>query len=116
VLETGTLDQAVTDVRFDSDKGWVRVTFTNLGELVMPAAYRVTYEGGSTELRKLPVEAWSTTRQWTAAWDSQGKPIVRVELDPDGRLPDVNRANNTWQKPAPAGGTAPAGSKAVSVQ
>jgi hypothetical protein len=123
VLETGTLDQAVTDVRFDKAKGWVRVTFTNQGELVMPATYKVTYSDHSSELRKLPVEAWSTTNQWTAAWDSGGKEVVKVQLDPGGRLPDVNRRNNTWTlppPPAPPEPPAPAPAKtrprAVSIQ
>jgi hypothetical protein len=97
-LETGDLDQAVTDVGYTADGKAALVTFTNLGELVMPAVYRVTYDDGAIELRRLPVEAWMTTNQWTAAWDCGGKKIVKVELDPEHKLPDLNPANNVWGK------------------
>jgi hypothetical protein len=97
-LETGNLDQAVTDVSYLRDGKVALVTFTNKGELVMPAEYRVTYEDGTMETRHLPVEAWATTNQWSAAWDCGGKKIVKVELDPEGKLPDLDLKNNVWGK------------------
>jgi len=97
-LETGDLDQAVTSVGYTDEGKTALVTFTNYGELVMPVPYRVTYEDGKTETRRLPVEAWMTTNQWTAAWDTGGKKLVKVELDPDGKLPDVEPGNNVWPR------------------
>jgi hypothetical protein len=96
ITETGTFDQAVETVAYDSGREWVLVTFANRGELVMPTKYRVTYADGSTELRSLPVEVWATTNRWTAAWNPGGKKIQKVELDPDGVLPDVDPSNNVW--------------------
>jgi hypothetical protein len=105
IVGTGKLDQAVSDVSTTADGKSIVVTFTNLGELVMPAEYRVTYTNGTTEVRKLPVEAWASTNQWTAMWDADGRKVQGVELDPEGVLPDVNLGNNVWGKPAdvPAG-------------
>jgi hypothetical protein len=96
VLETGTLDQAIADVRIDPQRGWVLATFDNRGELVMPVRYRVTYADNTAEDRRLPVEAWSTTNRWVAAWEAQGREVVRIEIDPDGVMPDVDRSNNVW--------------------
>lgn len=95
MLGTGTLDQAVTEVRYDKS-GRPLVVFENKGELVMPLAFRVTFEDGSTQDRKLPVEVWFTTNQWTATWDAAGKKITKVEVDPEGKMPDVDRGNNVW--------------------
>jgi aminopeptidase N len=94
--ETGTLDQAVSGVSQREKTAYV--TFTNRGELVMPMEYRVSYEDGSTEMRSLPVEAWTTGNQWTAAWETEKK-ITKIEIDPDGRLPDVEPRNNVWEAP-----------------
>jgi hypothetical protein len=96
--ESGVLDQAVIDVHTSADGSWLLATFENRGQMVMPARYLVTYEGGATEERLLPVEAWSTTNQWTAAWPANGLVVSKIELDPAGALPDVNRTNNTWQR------------------
>jgi hypothetical protein len=98
ILETGTLDQAVTEVAYTPDGESVLVTFTNRGELVMPVEYRVMYEDGTSELRKLPVEVWGSTNQWTAMWDANGRKVERVELDPGGALPDTDLTNNVWGK------------------
>jgi len=92
--ESGSLDQAVTDVRQKDHKAYV--TLTNKGELVMPVEMKVTYEDGSTEERKLPVEIWFSTNQWTTVWDTD-KRITKVELDPNERLPDSDPKNNVWE-------------------
>lgn len=95
-LETGDLDQAVTDVRYTKDEKVALITFTNYGELVMPTKYRVTFEGGISEMHTLPVEVWMTTNQWTAAVEVGTKKVVKVEVDPDGKLPDIDLKNNAW--------------------
>lgn len=95
-FETGWLDQEVTAVKKDSKSGEARATFTNRGRIVMPVDYLVSYNDGSTERRRLPAEAWATTDQWTVAWDTNGRTVVRLVVDPDGKLPDVDRSNNTW--------------------
>jgi hypothetical protein len=30
-----------------------------------------------------------------------GKKVVKIELDPDHRLVDIDRTNNTWTAPVP---------------
>jgi hypothetical protein len=83
-------------VDYTKDGKAALVTFTNRGELVMPMKYRVTYSDGKTEMRRLPVEAWMTTNQWTALWDTEGRKIKKVEIDPEGKLPDIEPGNNVW--------------------
>jgi hypothetical protein len=96
-LETGTLDQGVSEVHASPDGKQIYATFTNKGEMVMPLEYRVTYADGTNETRKLPVEAWATTNQWTAMWDAEGRTVASIEIDPEGVLPDVDLSNNVWR-------------------
>lgn len=103
IYGTGTLDHAVVSSSYDPASKLARATFENRGELVMPMTYRVTYADGSTEDRTLPVEAWYTRTTFNAAWDSKGREPVEVVIDPNLRLPDTNRANNTWKRPIKAG-------------
>jgi hypothetical protein len=102
VLETGTLDQAVESVSLLNDGKRARVTFANLGELVMPVVFKVTYEDGSSDIRRLPVEIWHYTNRWTTQFDTGGKAVTEVVVDPEQAFPDVDARNNTWKRPEPA--------------
>lgn len=95
---TATLDQAVVGVEHEADGSWVYVDLENRGGKVMPVDLEVEYADGSTERRRLPVEIWTTTDAWTAGWNPGGREVVRVELDPDGMLPDMERENNVWER------------------
>lgn len=94
--EAAALDQAVSGV-FHGDNGAV-VVLDNLGRMVMPVYLRVEYADGSGEDITLPVEVWSTTDRWRAPLRTGGKKIVRVEINADGLLPDVDRTNNVWER------------------
>lgn len=93
---TGGIDFAVTDARLAEDGQSGYVTLKNLGEVVLPVPYRVTYADGTTEDHRLPVEAWASVNTWRAVFDAKGRKITRVEIDPDGLIPDMNPRNNVW--------------------
>ena len=80
-----------------NDDGWVYVDLKNLGEMVMPVRMEVTYDDGTSQRRALPIQIWVSTNAWTAGWNTGGKKVVKVVLDPDKMLPDTNRDNNTWE-------------------
>jgi len=92
---TAQLDQSVDSVHtLDSlDRYYNRIFLVNRKEMVMPVEMEITYEDGSKERRKLPVEIWLQGNVFIAPVWSEKK-IVGVELDPDKRLPDVNLSNN----------------------
>jgi hypothetical protein len=96
IYSTGTLDQAVTSVRRESESGHTLIRFANLGELVMPLVYQVSYTDGTAERFRLPVEAWHATDAWTARIDTGGRGVARVVVDPERAFPDVRRGNNVW--------------------
>ncbi|MEZ6242039.1 MAG: M1 family metallopeptidase [Phycisphaerales bacterium] len=93
VLGSGQLDQSVDEVVTASDT-LAYATFTSRGDVVMPVLYRVTYDDGTSEDRRAPVEAFYSSNRWRAWWNPGGRQVTRVEIDPDGLMPDVDRENN----------------------
>jgi hypothetical protein len=90
-MEAGLLDQAISGVGKRNDK----IRFENLGELVMPLHYRITYTDGSTEEFKKPVEVWYQSNQIIVNLSSN-KEIAEVEIDHNRLFPEMNRNDNTW--------------------
>lgn len=93
-VEAGTLDQAIVSVEQRGEH--TIATFDNLGEMVMPIDYRVTFTDGSTELRQAPVQVWYSNDRCEVLIETGGKRVRGLEIDPDGLLPDVDRSNNRW--------------------
>ncbi|HEY0437798.1 MAG TPA: M1 family metallopeptidase, partial [Phenylobacterium sp.] len=90
-------DLAVSAVAYeggDPAKG-AAVTVDNLGKLVLPATLRVTYRSGARKDIRVPVETWMQSGRHVFALDAGG-PIAEVVIDPDHRLPDVERGNNSF--------------------
>jgi hypothetical protein len=103
--KTWTLDQAVKDVKYidnDPSKG-VLITIENLDQMAMPVTVAVKEQNGNTGTVNLPVEIWQRGGEWTFKYNSTSM-IDSVTIDPDNKLPDINRNNNVWtggyQKPA----------------
>jgi hypothetical protein len=100
-LENWSHDLAVTGVSYpsgDPAKG-ATLAIANLGQLVLPATMRLTFRDGKTRDIRIPVETWMQSGARTIDVDSD-QPIARVVIDPDHRLPDADRSNNTWTAPA----------------
>ncbi len=95
--EAGVLDQAVTTVmQPEGESRNARITFQNRGDLIMPVVYRVDYTDGTSEARRLPVQVWAQGDSWTTTWDTRGRKIKGVTIDPDEQFPDVDLGNNVW--------------------
>jgi hypothetical protein len=94
-FENWQLDLGVRDAAYvggDATKG-LKVTLESRQKLVMPATLRIDYADGSHEDRRVPVETWmqSGTPAITLATT---KPVARLAIDPDAKLPDADRSNN----------------------
>ena len=94
-LDLGVRDAAYVDG--DAAKG-LKVTLESRQRLVMPATLRIDYADGSREDRRVPVETWmqSGTPSITLA---TAKPVAKLTIDPDAKLPDADRGNNTLAVP-----------------
>ncbi|MFZ9718308.1 MAG: M1 family metallopeptidase [Chitinophagaceae bacterium] len=99
VFERWKIDLAVTDVKNSNVKSGneVRVTLQLLEQMPMPVSLKLVDAKGKVEKLKLPVEIWSRGDTYVFTWKTKAA-IKEVTIDPDAKLPDVNRANNQWTK------------------
>ncbi|MBN7811369.1 M1 family metallopeptidase [Algoriphagus sp. H41] len=71
------------------------VSIENKGEIPMPVLLEVTYDDGSKERVKLPVEIWQRGDNWIHQIKTTKK-VTAVVIDPDKVMPDINLANDSW--------------------
>jgi len=118
VYTTKTIDYGVQDVATAAD-GKTRLTLEKAGLMPMPLDVLVTYTDGSSELLNIPLrimrghkmagerysdstfkvlEDWPWTHPtYEAMLDRPFDQVVSVQIDPSGRLADVNRENNVYR-------------------
>jgi hypothetical protein len=96
--DTWTLDHAVGTVTMRAGRG-ATIVIEDRGLAPFPAEVRIRTTSGGTIERDVPVEHWlagNTTYVITLEPGDGG--VTRVELDPDGYTPDVDRTNNLWPR------------------
>ena len=108
-IENPHFDQAIDTVATSNEGSTenVMVVYGNRARGVLPIHARFTFSDGSTANYDYPAEVWSTnTTHYARTYSFPGKSLTRIELDPDHRLLDVDRANNVWRTAATAGAPA----------
>ena len=99
VLNTWKLDQAVKDVKYirNDPANGVNITVDNLEKMAMPVLVQIKEENGKVHDLKLPVEIWQRGSSWTFHVATTSN-VTDVILDPDKKLPDINRSNNKMKE------------------
>ena len=103
-LENPHFDQAVDTVARTQvgDTEVDSVLFSNHARGVLPIHARFVFSDGSTQNFDYPAEVWSTnTTFYIRSYEFKGKKLTKIELDPDKRLLDIDRANNVWPRDKP---------------
>jgi hypothetical protein len=98
-IENPHFDQAIDSVATSRDGTTenVMVVYGNRARGVLPIHARFTFSDGTTASYDYPAEVWSTnTTHYARTYSFPGKTLTRIELDPEHRLLDVDRSNNTW--------------------
>jgi hypothetical protein len=101
-VENPHFDQMIVGVRpFTSgDTNQILVGYGNRARGVLPIRARFTLSDGSTVDYDYPAEVWSTnTLLYIRRYAFVGKKVVKIELDPDHLLVDIDRSNNVWTAP-----------------
>ncbi len=96
--ETWTLDQSIREVSPKVGGGSV-VIIEDLGSAFFPTTLRVRTSNGTSLEHDIPVEYWlegHTTYELEIPRTSGS--VTRVELDPAGYAPDLDRSNNFWPR------------------
>jgi hypothetical protein len=91
-----TLDLAVDAIR--ADKSGTTISIGTHDRLVLPATLRVAFADGSREDIRLPAESWIRSAS-TSVTIPPGKAVVSATIDPDRKLPDKNRSNDSKRAP-----------------
>ena len=89
------LDQAIASVVTQGDS--TAITIEDRGVAPMPVPLAITRANGSVERRMLPVSIWLTGAREHVVHVSATPAVTRVEIDPKGLFPDIDRTNQLWQ-------------------
>ena len=97
VFNNWKLDISVKEVKYIDKKpeNGASITIENLEQMAMPVTVLVTESNGKEHRIDLPVEVWQRGATWTFNVNTTSE-VTGVVLDPDKKLPDINRDNNKW--------------------
>ena len=86
-------------VKYINDKpdNGAEITISNLEQMPMPVTVLIKEANGQEHKLNLPVEIWQRGEDWIISIPSTSE-LKEVVLDPDKKLPDWNRENNSWKK------------------
>jgi hypothetical protein len=94
-LNNWTLDLRVDAVMQAADN--TTVTVGNHGQLVLPSVVEITFAGGEKRREQLAAEAW-IQRQTVELVEESAQAVTSVVIDPEQKLPDVDRKLMVWAK------------------
>ncbi|HET9983970.1 MAG TPA: M1 family metallopeptidase [Longimicrobiales bacterium] len=89
------LDQAIASVAPDGDS--LAVVVEDRGLAPMPVRLVVTRAGGAVQRIEVPVDAWLRGERRHTVRIAREPAVERVEIDPEGVFPDVDRGNQVWR-------------------
>ena len=78
------------------DKNYYELHFSNQGGLVMPVIIEWTYEDGTKEIERIPVQIWRLNEDEFTKVFVKDKVVTSVIIDPFKETADVDRSNNEW--------------------
>lgn len=96
-FEAWPLDQAIASVKNDGTS--VAITIEDRGLAPMPVELAVTRANGKVERVHIPATVWLHGARTYVARVARGAEVMKVEIDPDGWFPDVDRSNQLWTTP-----------------
>lgn len=95
--EAWPLDQAIASVKNNGSS--VDITIVDRGLAPMPVELAITRADGQVERVHVPASVWLHGARTYVARVARGAPVMKVEIDPDGWFPDIDRSNQSWTTP-----------------
>ncbi|MDH3271965.1 MAG: M1 family metallopeptidase [Gemmatimonadota bacterium] len=97
-FETWTVDHGVGDVS-PKQGGGATVRIEDRGLAIFPATVRIRTTNGGSIVHDIPVDHWLAGRtSFDIDVPASAGSVTRVEIDPNGVAPDVDRSNNFWPR------------------
>jgi Peptidase family M1 domain len=99
VLNDWKLDIAVKEVGVikKGSNNTTLITLQLLEKMPMPVTVKITDVNGEEQIIKLPVEVWQRGDTWAFPVNTKAE-VKEVVVDPENKLPDIERKNNIWKK------------------
>ncbi len=96
--ETWTVDHEVISVT-PKTAGGATVRIIDRGLAPYPVTVRIRTANGMDFVHDIPVDHWlEGNREYEIEVAATAGPVTRVEVDPNGVVPDVDRGNNFWPR------------------
>lgn len=99
IFNNWKIDQSVKGVTYVNNlpaRG-SSISIENLEKMPMPVTVLVKESNGKQHTFQLPVEIWQRSAEYTFTAPTTSE-VTEVTLDPEKKLPDWNRINNSWKK------------------
>lgn len=77
-------------------KNYYQLKFSNEGGLVMPVILEWTFDDGTTEIERIPVEIWRKNENSFTKVFVKDKEVTGIRLDPYKETADIDESNNNW--------------------
>ena len=77
-------------------ENYYELSFTNKGGLVMPIVLEWTFDDGTREIERIPVEIWRKNENKFTKVFVKDKVVTSVILDPFKETADIDESNNSW--------------------
>lgn len=90
------LDQAIASVATQGDS--TEITIEDRGLAPMPVPLAITRANGSVQHLTIPVDVWLTGARRHVVRVAAAPAVTKVEIDPAGLFPDMDRTNQLWQR------------------
>ncbi|MCU0326002.1 MAG: M1 family metallopeptidase [Spirosomaceae bacterium] len=82
----------------EAGKNFYVLSLKNKGGLPMPVIVELTYEDGTTEVMRYPVEIWRTNDVEIKKTITTTKRVAKFKLDPYKEIPDIDTSDNAFPK------------------
>lgn len=94
---TESVDGSIESVTTAAGK--TTVTVKQDGQMPSPVVLKVTFKDKTDQTFTFPVDVWfNGSKTYKAVLDLKGKAFDKIQLDPGGRFPDHNVADNAWPR------------------
>lgn len=78
------------------NKNYYELYFSNHGGLVMPVIIEWTFDDGTKEIERVPVEIWRKNEYDFTKVFVKDKEVTSIIIDPNRETADINEDNNNW--------------------
>ena len=79
-----------------SKKNYYELHFSNKGGLVMPVIIEWTFEDGTKEVQRIPVEIWRKNENKFTKVFVKDKKVTSIVIDPYKETADIDTSNGNW--------------------